>query len=197
MRVIALTGTAAAGKSSVAAIWRAERATVLDADAMVHELQQPGQPVLAGMVAAFGDEMLNVDGSLDRARLRRHVLGDAAARATLESIVHPALEQRRRAALHEAAAQGLALVVVEIPLLFEAADPRDYDGVVVVDAPEHERRRRLIVDRGLSADEADQLIAAQLPAADKRARATWVIDNDGDRDRLTQRARAVWEQLQR
>ncbi len=197
MRVIALTGTAAAGKSTVAAIWRAQGATVLDADAMVHELQRPGQPVLAGIVAAFGDEMLNVDGSLDRGRLRRRILDDAAARATLESIVHPALEQRRRAALHDAAAHGIALVVVEIPLLFEAADPRVYDGIVVVDAPESERRRRLIVERDLTPREADQLLAAQLPAADKRARATWVIDNDGSRDRLTQRARAVWEQLQR
>jgi dephospho-CoA kinase len=197
MRVIALTGTAAAGKSTVAAIWRAEGAIVLDADAMVHELQAPGQPVLTAIIAAFGDVMLNVDGSLDRARLRRHVLGDPAARTTLESIVHPALEQRRRAALHDAAAHGVELIAVEIPLLFEAADPGAYDGVVVVDAPEHERRRRLIVDRGMSAHEADQLIAAQLPASEKRARATWVIDNDGNRDRLAERARLVWERVRR
>lgn len=196
MRVVALTGTAAAGKSSVGALFRVWGGTVLDADAMVRELQQPGTPVFAAIVAAFGPGVLRVGGVLDRAALRHRILTDADAKRRLEAIVHPAVEARRRELLAEAAARGAALVIVEIPLLFEAADPSAYDGVIVVDAPEAERRRRLVDERGLTSAEASRLLAAQWPADAKRARATWVIDNDGDRDALAHRARVVWDALQ-
>jgi dephospho-CoA kinase len=135
------------------------------------------------------------DGTLDRAALRHRILSDADAKRRLEAIVHPAVEARRRELLTEAAARGASLVIVEIPLLFESADPSAYDGMIVVDAPESERRRRLIEERGLTPDDAARLLAAQWPAAAKRERATWVIDNDGERDTLAQRAHAVWDAL--
>jgi dephospho-CoA kinase len=196
MRVVALTGTAAAGKTSVGALFRAWGATVLDADAIVRELQQPGTPVFDAIAAAFGPAALRADGTLDRAALRQRILSDADAKRRLEAIVHPAVEQRRRVLLADAAARGASLVIVEIPLLFEAADPSAYDGVIVVDAPEAERRRRLVDGRGLTPTDAARLLAAQWPADAKRARATWVIDNDGDRDTLAHRARVVWDALQ-
>ncbi len=195
MRVVALTGTPAAGKSAVAALFQRWGATVIDADAIVRELQQPGQPVLADIVARFGPGMLRSDGRLDRAQLRRLILADPAAKADLEAIVHPAVGHRRRELLAAAESRGDRLVVVEIPLLFEVADPGEYQGVVVVDAPRSERRRRLIVDRYLPPDEADHLLEAQLAPEVKRAGATWVIDNGGDRDALEQGARAVWQAI--
>ena len=197
MRLIALTGSVAAGKSSVGAHFRSWGATVIDADALVRELQRPGEPVLDAIVAGFGREVLDAHGALDRAAMRRRIIADPAAKRRLESIVHPAVEQRRHALVDAARARGDELVIADIPLLFEAADPDGYDGVIVVDAPTPERRRRLMHDRDMSAHEADQLMAAQFPAAEQRARATWIIDNDGDRATLETRARAVWDALRR
>jgi len=195
MRIVALTGSVAAGKSTVGGLFRAWGTTVIDADALVRELQQPGQRVFDAIVTAFGPGILDQSGALDRAAMRRRMLADGQAKRRLEAIVHPAVEERRQALVEAARARGESLVIVDIPLLFEAADPGAYDGIIVVDAPTPERRRRMLHDRGLSAHEADQLIAAQLPAAEKRSRATWIIDNDGDRTMLESRTRAVWDAL--
>ena len=197
MRIFALTGSVAAGKSTVGALFRALGATLIDADALVRELQQPGEPVFNAIVAAFGRDALDATGALDRAAMRRRILADPAAKLQLERIVHPAVEQRRQVMVGAARARGDSLVIADIPLLFEAADPDAYDGIIVVDAPTAERRRRLMHDRGMSAHDAAQLIATQIPAAEKRARATWIIDNDSDRATLEARTRAVWDALQR
>jgi dephospho-CoA kinase len=192
---IGLTGNVAAGKSTVAALFERWGATVIDADTVVRELQAPGSPVLAAMVARLGPGILAADHSLDRAGLRRLILGDPAARRDLESIVHPAVLARRGELLADARARGARVVVSDIPLLFETMDPAEFDAVVLVDAPEALRRRRLIERRGLSAQEADALNAAQAPAGPKRARSTRVIENDGDATELEARARAVWDAL--
>jgi dephospho-CoA kinase len=192
---VALTGNIAAGKSAVAELFRRWGATVIDADALVREVQAPGGPVLARIAERFGADMLLADGSLDRARLRRQVMNDAHAREALNRIVHPAVQDRRAALLRAAAARGDRIVVSDIPLLFETLDPADFDAVVLVDAPEEVRLRRLMRDRDLPEDEARRMIAAQLPAADKRARSDFVIDNDGDRDALREAAASVWHAL--
>ena len=194
-RVVALTGSVAAGKSSVGELFRAWGATLIDADALVREMQRPGQPVFDAIVHAFGAGVLDAHGELDRAAMRDRILTNRDAKQRLEAIVHPAVELRRRALIDAARARGETIVIADIPLLFEAADPAAYDGVIVVDAPLAERRRRLMQDRGLRAHDADRLIAAQLPASEKRARATWIIDNDGDRATLELRARTVWDAL--
>jgi dephospho-CoA kinase len=195
MRVVALTGTIAAGKSTVAELFRQWGATVIDADAIVRELQQPGQPVLAAIVQRFGPEVLGPGGELDRTKLRERMLEGTAARHALEAIIHPAVEQRRQQLLAEAAARGDRLVIVDIPLLFESADPGAYQGVIVVDAPRAERLRRLVEDRHLAPEQAERLFDAQLPPATKRAAATWIIDNDSTRQALEQRARQLWQVL--
>src|SRR5207248_3241768 len=118
-------------------------------------------------------------GSLDRAALRGKVMGDQAALDALNQIVHPAVRRRRDELLREARAGGDLLVVNDIPLLFEALDPTQFDAVVLVDASPALRRTRLRSMRGLSNDEADRMIAAQMPAERKRAKSDFVIENEG------------------
>lgn len=192
---LALTGNIAAGKSSVARLFAEWGATIIDADAIVHELQQPGQPVLAQMVRQFGREILRPDWRLDRPALRRRVLDDPDARAALEAIVHPAVVARREALIAEAEARGATVVVSDIPLLFEAADPKAFDGVILVDAPAAIRRDRLITLRGLPAAEADRLMAAQMPSEQKRGRSDFIIDNAGSEADLEAAARRVWDEI--
>jgi dephospho-CoA kinase len=195
MRTVALTGNVAAGKSTVAQLFRHWGAVVFDADETVRVLQRPGEQVYDEIVAHFGRSVVRADGGLDRAALRDRVLAHPAEREILERIVHPAVEGRRQAAMAAARAQGATLFIADIPLLFESADPSAYEGVILVDAPAAERRRRLMMDRRLSATHADRLIAAQIPSERKRPRATWIIDNDADRATLVARTRAVWDQL--
>jgi len=194
---VALTGNIAAGKSTVVELFRRWGATIIDADELVREVQAPGSPVLAAIVKRFGADVLQGDGSLDRAALRAKVMGDAAALARLNGLVHPAVQRRREALLDEAWKRGDAIVVNDIPLLFEALSPKQFDVVVLVDAPVPLRHARLRAMRGLSAHEADQMIAAQTPSAQKRKASDYVIDNEGDLEELARRARAVYDQLER
>lgn len=189
---VALTGNIASGKSTVLGHFAAWGAAVIDADRLVHEAQQPGTPTLAAIARRFGTDVLEPDGSLDRERLRHRVLEDVAARRTLEEIVHPVVRRRRHELAREAAARGDCVLVNDIPLLFEALDPAAFDLVVLVDAPVGVRRERLCRTRGLSPDEADRLIAAQLPSDIKRARSAIVIDNGGTLAELDARAWDAW-----
>lgn len=192
---LALTGNVAAGKSSVARLFHEWGATIIDADAIVHELQQPGQPVLAQMVRHFGRDILRPDWRLDRPALRRRVFEDPDARAALEAIVHPAVVARREELIAEAAVRGASMVVSDIPLLFEAADPAAFDGVILVDAPAALRRDRLITLRGMHPAEADRLIAAQMPSDVKRERSDFIIENAGSEADLEAAARRVWDEI--
>ena len=195
MLSVALTGNIAAGKSTVAELFRAWGATVIDADRLAREAQAPGTPVLRAIADRFGRGLIGPDGALDRATLRRRVMDDPAALADLNRIVHPDVLRRRAALEAEARRRGDRIVVSDIPLLFEAADPAAFDAVVLVDAPERVRRARLLAGRGLSPEEADRMLAAQAPSGPKRERSTFVIDNDGDRATLETRAREVWARL--
>jgi dephospho-CoA kinase len=193
---VALTGNIAAGKSEVVRRFAEWGATVIDADQLTREAQAPGTEVLRAIVQRFGKEMLLPDGTLDRVALRGVVMGDEAALATLNGIVHPAVRRRRDQLLAEAQGRGDRIVVNDIPLLFEAADPAHFDLVLLVDAPEEVRRARLIERRGLTADEAEKMIRAQIPAEVKRARAGLIIENAGTLAELDAAARAAWERLQ-
>jgi dephospho-CoA kinase len=192
---VALTGNIASGKSTVAELFRRWGATIIVADELVRQAQAPGSPVLQEIAARFGREVILPDGSLDRTRLRRRVMGDRAALAQLNRIVHPAVQRRRAELLEEARVRGDRIVISDIPLLFEAADPAEFDAVVLVDAPDHVRRARLVAERGLSPEEAEPMIASQDPAGPKRARSDYVIDNDGDRATLERAAAEVWRAL--
>lgn len=197
MLSVALTGNIASGKSSVALLFERWGARLIDADAIVRELQQPGTPVFQRIAERFGPAVIAPDGTLDRAALRSLVFRDDRAREDLNAIVHPAVRARRDQLMAAARAAGVPVVVQDIPLLFETLDPGAFDLVVLVDAPVDVRRARLMADRRLSRDEADRMIGAQLPAAPKRARSHLVIENDADLAVLERRARAAWEEISR
>ncbi len=192
---VALTGNIAAGKSTVVDLFRKWGATVIDADALARDAQAPGSAVLAAIAKRFGADVLASDGTLDRAALRAKVMGDDPALAALNAIVHPAVQQRRLELQRVARERGDAIVVNDIPLLFEVLDPSQFDAVILVDAPVPVRRARLRALRGLSNDEADRMIAAQMPAERKRARSQFVIDNAGTVAQLEKRAQTVFAEL--
>lgn len=192
---IGLTGNIASGKSTVVELFRKWGATIIDADQLAREAQTPGTEVLAAIVRRFGGDVLTSDGALDRAALRSKVMGDDQALGALNGIVHPAVQRRRAQLLDEARARGDRVVINDIPLLFEALDPKDFDAVVLVDAPPAVRRARLRLLRGLTNAEADGMIAAQMPSDRKRGKSQYVIDNDGSKEALEQKARAVFDEL--
>jgi len=196
MLSVALTGNIAAGKTTVARLFRQWGATVIDADRLAQEAQAPGGPVLARIAERFGRGVLKPDGSLDRTALRRLVLADAEALRALNAIVHPEVHRRREAALAEARGRGDRIVVTDIPLLFEADDPSAYDAIVLVDAPSDVRRARIVHERGLDSAEAERMLASQLPAESKRARSDFIIENAGNPAALERAARDVWLQLE-
>jgi dephospho-CoA kinase len=195
MLSVALTGNIGAGKSTVAALFQRWGATIIDADALVREAQAPGSAALAEIVARFGPAVIRPDGTLDRPALRARVLTSQEELAALNRIMHPRVHQRRLELVEQARLRGDRIVVSEIPLLFEAADPAAFDAVVLVDAPEALRRQRLLASRALTTDEVDRLIAAQQGSAAKRQRSDFVIDNDGDSVSLERSAASVWKAL--
>jgi len=192
---VGLTGNVASGKSTVAQLFRSWGATLIDADELAREAVEPGTPALAAILRRFGADLRLMDGTLDRAALRRRVMDDPRQRAALEAIVHPEVQRLRTEREARAAGQGARIVVHVIPLLFEALDPAFFDVVVLVDAPEPVRRQRLTALRGLASAEADALLGAQRVSGPKRARSDFVIDNTTSLQALEAAARGVWDEL--
>lgn len=188
MRVIGLTGGIATGKSTFSALLRARGAPVVDADALARAVVAPGSATLAEIARAFGPELLQADGSLDRKRLGDRVFADPAARRRLEAITHPAIRAAMLAETLRLAGEGHALVFYDAPLLYEVGLDAVLDAVVVVWAPPELQRRRLVDRDGLSPAEADARLAAQLPVDDKAARADVVIENVGAEGELGPKA---------
>jgi dephospho-CoA kinase len=195
MLSVALTGNIGAGKSTVAALFQRWGATIIDADALVREAQAQGSDALAEIAARFGPAVIRPDGTLDRPALRARVLTSREELAALNRIMHPRVQQLRLELVEQARLRGDRIVVSEIPLLFEAADPTAFDVVILVDAPEAVRRQRLLASRALRADEVDRLMAAQQGSAAKRQHSDFVIDNDGDPVSLERSAASVWKAL--
>lgn len=190
---VGLTGGIASGKSTVSSILRELGAVVIDADQIAREVVARGTPGLAAVVEAFGPEMLTPDGELDRPRMGALVFGDEAARRRLEGIVHPLVFERY--AEQEAAAPADAIVVHDIPLLVESGRAGEFDAVIVVDAPEELQLERMVRDRGWTEDEGRARIAAQATREQRRAVATFLIENTGTREDLRQRVTEVFDVL--
>jgi len=186
---IGLTGGIGSGKSTVAALLAAHGAQVVDADRIARAVVEPGTPGLAAVVAEFGAEVLAADGALDRAALASVVFSDPAARARLDAIVHPLV--RARAAELVAAAPADGVVVQDVPLLVETGQAGSFDLVLVVEADQGARVRRL-VERGLTVEDARARIAAQATDEQRRAVADVVVPNDGDRSELAARVDRFW-----
>ena len=192
---VALTGNAASGKSTVAEHWRRAGVPVVSADALAREVVAPGTPGFDQIREAFGDRMVGGFGTLDRARLRDQVFRDAEARKRLEAITHPLIQAGMDEFIAARTAEGVPLVVAEVPLLYEVGRDVDFDRVVFVDAPKEARLERLVTTRGLDEAEVHRLMAAQGDPAAKRARAHYVVANDGTLQQLAERADAVMEGL--
>jgi len=170
--VLGLTGSIGMGKSTVAAMFRELSVPVFDADAEVRRMQGPGGALLAPIEAAFPGTT-GAQG-VDRAALGAAVFGNQAALARLEAIVHPAVRAAREAFLIEHG--GAPLVVFDIPLLYEKGGAEEMDAVLVVSAPPQVQRERVLARPGMTAERFAQILALQLPDAEKRARADYVVD---------------------
>jgi len=175
MIVVGLTGSIAMGKSTVGAMFAREGVPLFDSDAAVHEAYRgPGAQIVEAAFPGVLD-----DGVVDRDRLAQRVIGDGAALARLEAIVHPMIEKVRQDFLSRAAAQEKRLVVVDVPLLFEAGAHRSVDVIVVVSAPEAVQKTRALGRRGMTLLRFEQIIARQTPDREKRRGAHTVIDTSG------------------
>ncbi len=190
MILVGLTGGIGSGKSTVSAMLADRGAVVIDADAIVHDLQGPGRPVLAAMVERFGSAILDPDGALDRKAVADIVFADSAALADLSAIVHPAVaaEIARRI---EAVAETDNVVVLDVPLLVESGRG-DMAALVVVDVDPDVAVRRLVADRGMSEPDARARMARQASRTERRARADQVIDNSGTVVDLRREVDEVW-----
>ena len=197
MLLVGLTGNIASGKSTVAQLLSEHGATIIDADVLARRAVEKGSAVYDEIVKRWGTSVLLPDGNLDRAALRRVVFTDAKELEALNNLVHPEVERLRRIRIDEAKARGDRMVVCDIPLLFEKKMADRFDKIVLVDAPRPLRLERLVSERGLRETEAMDMIAAQMPAELKRARADYVIDNGGTLADLERKVDDVWAELNR
>lgn len=195
MLLVGLTGNIASGKSTVARLLSARGATIIDADLLARRVVERDAPAYHKIVEQWGDAVLAPDGHLDRAALRQIVFGDTTQLETLNAIVHPEVERLRDRLVREARARGDRIVVADIPLLFEKHMADRFDRIILVDAPRWLRLERLVRDRGLRETEAMDMIAAQMPADLKRARADFLIENAATLAELEQRVDEVWAAL--
>jgi dephospho-CoA kinase len=192
--MIGLTGGIGSGKSTVAGLLAAKGAVVVDADAIARQVVEPGSPVLDRLAERFGADIVGPDGRLDRARLAERAFLDEGTRRDLDAITHPAIGEEflRQVA---AAPEG-AVVVHDVPLIVESKNPAQYRGVIVVEAPRALRLARLEA-RGIAAVDAERRMAQQATDEQRRAIATWVLDNSGDLDALRSQVDAIWPELVR
>lgn len=195
MITVGLTGGIGSGKSVVSGLLAAHGAVIVDADLIAREVVEAGTQGLARIRAEFGEEVLQPDGSLDRAVLGRAVFSDPAALSRLNAIVHPLVGERTAELLAKARSAGAQVVVHDVALLVENGLAPMYDAVVVVAARPQTQLDRLTRLRGMTSQEARQRIAAQAPLADKLAVATHVIDNDGPYEELVPQVDRLWTQL--
>ncbi len=176
--VIGLTGGVGTGKSTVASILKEVGLPVIDADQIAHQLLRPGTEVYRQVLTAFGPDILRPDGEIDRRGLGKIVFNDPEKRRLLEEITHPAIKAQIRAEVEGYKAKGQD-VVLEVPLLFEAKMEEEVDEVWVVTASSQTQRQRIMARDGLTPAEAERRMQAQMPLAEKLARADAVIYNEG------------------
>jgi dephospho-CoA kinase len=195
MLLVGLTGNIASGKSTVAQLLSERGATIIDADVLARRAVERGTSAFEAIVRRWGTSVQSPDGHLDRAALRRVVFGNPKELEALNDIVHPEVERLREVRIDEARQRGDRIVVCDIPLLFEKKMADRFDRILLVDAPRPLRLERLVTDRGLRETEAMDMIAAQMPAELKRARADFVVDNASTLTELERRVNDVWASL--
>jgi len=195
MIVIGLTGSIGMGKTTTAGLFADEGARVHSADAAVHALYAEGGGAVAPIAALFPDAVSG--GAIDREALARRITADPDALARLEGVVHPLVRQARDDFVAQARREGAPVVVLDVPLLFEAGQAEGVDAVVVASAPPDIQRERVLARPGMTPARLDALLERQLPDAAKRARADFVVDTsqglEPARDQVRQILRTVLE----
>jgi dephospho-CoA kinase len=194
VRRVGLTGGIGAGKSTVARLFAERGAVVVDSDLLAREVVAPGTDGLAEIVAAFGDAILQPDGSLDRPALGAIVFSDPDALKVLEGITHPRIQAESARLIDAAEAAGAPVLIHDIPLLVESGATENFEDIVVVEAPDEVRLARL-EQRGLPRDQALERMKSQATNEQRRAAATYVIDNGGSLDDLRRQIDRVWAAL--
>jgi dephospho-CoA kinase len=189
MIIVGLTGSIGMGKSTTGKLFEAEGVPVYDADAAVHRLYAKGGAAVEPLEVEFGDVV--VDGAIDRDRLSKKVLNDPDAMKRLEAIVHPLVGASRVGFFQEAVGAGADIVVLDIPLLFETGGEKNVQAVVVVSAPAEMQRERVLARPGMSVEKFEAILARQVPDADKRARADFIIDTGQGVDHARDQVRQV------
>jgi dephospho-CoA kinase len=191
MFILGLTGSVGMGKSTAAQFFREEGVPVHDADAAVHRLY--GGEAVAPIETAFPGTTEN--GKVDRLKLASRVLGDPAALLRLEEIVHPLVRKEEERFLAEAEKEGAAIAVLDIPLLFETGGETRCNAVVVVTAPPDVQRARVMARPGMTMEKFEAILAKQMPDAEKRARADFVVDSGPGFDAARQQVREILAQI--
>lgn len=196
MKLVALSGGIASGKSTIARRLSELGAVHIDADALAREAVAPGSPGLRAIRARFGDGVIAADGSLDRPALGQLVFSDADRLAALNGIVHPEVRRLAQERLDEIErADPRAVVIYDVPLLVEAGVDLPWDLVVIAEAPAEVRRQRMVELRGMSPEEAERRIANQASDDERRAVADVVVDTGGSLERALEQTDALWERL--
>lgn len=193
MKILGLTGSIGMGKSTTAAMFRDEGVPVWDADAAVHDLYRRGGAAVGPVEAAFPG--VAVRDEIDRRALSAKIQGDPEALARLEAVVHPLVAAHRSALLDDARKRGAAVVVLDVPLLFETGAAALCDAVVVVTAPAAVQRERVLTRPGMDAAKFAALLERQTPDAEKRARADWVVDTSKGLDAARAEVQAILSQI--
>lgn len=192
VRVIGLTGGIATGKSAVASFLEEQGAVVIDADKLAREAVRPGCSALERIVALFGADMLLPDGSLDRKRLGHVVFADADKRRQLEEILHPEIRRLAEERIATLAAEGHRVVFYMAPLLIESGASDRVDEIWVVTVRPDVQLERLMARDGIGREEAERIIASQMPLAEKERQGRIVIDNSGTQEQTRRLLADIW-----
>lgn len=191
-RLIGLTGGIASGKSAVATRLEQLGAEVIDTDQIARAIVEPGQPALASISAHFGTDLLQADGALDRAALRAKIFANPDERSWLEALLHPLI---RQTALARAAQSKKTLVVLVVPLLFETGQYQQTALNIVVDVDINTQRQRVLTRDGVSPEQVDQILAAQMSREMRLQKADRVIDNSGTLEQLFAQVDTLYAEL--
>lgn len=195
MLIVGLTGGIATGKSTVADMFEELGAYRIDTDRLARLAVEPHQPALEAIIRFFGTGVLDLSGGLDRKKLAAIIFAEPEKREILNKLTHPAVRTLLREEIIQARERGAGIVLVEVPLLYEAGFDSEVDCVIVVKTTEKTQLSRLLSRENLSEEAARLRIEAQMPLEEKVARADYLIDNDGPPAMTREQVEKVWQRL--
>src|SRR5277367_2141519 len=193
--LVGLTGSIGMGKTETAKMFARLGIPVYDADAAVHRLYEPGGAAVPQIAKEFPDSIK--DGRVDRAVLTRHIVADRDVLKRIEQIVHPLVGREQRNFLEDASAKGAKIVVLDIPLLFEGGGHERVDAIVVVSAPPHIQRERVLARPDMTEDKLDHILSRQTPDAEKRAKAHFVVETDKGLEHAFEQVKSIVTELEK